>query len=278
VPALPPYIIETIWQQFAALLPDREVNHPLDCHRPRILDRVIFEKLVQVLVFGCAYHRIADEECSATTLRERRDEWIEIGAMDALREIVLESYDRFIGLELSDVAVDGCITKAPCGDEKAGRSLVDRGKQGIKRSTAVDGEGIPVGGLTAPANRHDSPLLVATLEHAAESVAELPEEASVHLDRGYDSNVTRERLEERGLPAEISKKGKPAPLGATKRWVVERTSSWHNAHKKQVWCTERRGRVVDFWVAFSEVVIIVRRLIREGWTRYRWEGRPSRRP
>jgi hypothetical protein len=27
---------------------------------------------------------------------------------------------------------------------------------------------------------------------------------------------------------------------------------------------ERVGRVIDFWVAFSEVVIIVRRLIREG--------------
>jgi hypothetical protein len=38
------------------------------------------------------------------------------------------------------------------------------------------------------------------------------------------------------------------------------------------------GRVIDFWVAFSEVVIILRRLIREGWTRYRWDGRPSRRP
>jgi hypothetical protein len=25
------------------------------------------------------------------------------------------------------------------------------------------------------------------------------------------------------------------------------------------------GRVIDFWVAFSEVVIIVRRLVREGW-------------
>ncbi len=59
---------------------------------------------------------------------------------------------------------------------------------------------------------------------------------------------------------------------------IERTSSWHNAHKKLVWCTERVGRVIDFWVAFSEVVIIVRRLAREGWTRYRWEGRPSRRP
>ncbi len=83
----------------------------MGCHRPRIPDsRVVFEKLVEVLVFGCAYHRIADESCSATTLCERRDEWIEIGAMDALREIVLEAYDRFIGLELSDVAVDCCIT------------------------------------------------------------------------------------------------------------------------------------------------------------------------
>jgi transposase len=278
VPALPPYIIEPIWQQFAALLPERAVDHPLGCHRPRIPDRVVFEKLVEVLVFGCAYHRIADEGCSATTLRNRRDEWIELGVIDALREVVLEAYDQLIGLELSEVAVDCCITKAPCGGQKAGRSPVDRGKQGIKRSTAVDGEGIPIGGVTAPANRHDSPLLVPTLEHAWESVGGLPEGASVHLDRGYDSELTRERLRERALSAEISRKGKPSPLGATKRWVVERTSSWHNAHKKLVWCTERRGQVIDFWVTFSEVVIIVRRLIREGWIRYRWEGRPSRRP
>jgi transposase len=278
VPALPPYIIEPIWQQFRALLPERKVDHPLGCHRPRIPDRVVFEKLAQVLVFGCAYQRIADGTCSATTLRERRDEWIEIGAMDALREIVLEAYDRYIGLQLSEVAVDRCITKAPCGGEKAGKNPVDRGKQGIKRSTAVDAEGIPIASVTDPANRHDSPLLVPTLEHASTSVGGLPEGVGVYLDRGYDSEITRQRLEQRGLVAEISKKGKPAPLQATKRWVVERTSSWHNAHKKLVWCTERRGAVVDFWVAFSEVVIIVRRLIREGWSRYRWEDRPSRRP
>src|SRR5918995_243755 len=144
VPALPPYLIEPIWQQFSALIPERQTSHPLGCHRPRIPDRVVFEKLVQVLVFGCAYHRIADEECSATTLRERRDEWIEIGAMDTLREMALEAYDRLVGLEAADVAVDGCITKAPCGGEKAGRSSVDRGKRGIKRSTAVDANGIPL--------------------------------------------------------------------------------------------------------------------------------------
>lgn len=55
MPAVPPYIIEPIWQQFSVLLPKRNVDNPLGGDRPRIPDRVIFEKLVQVLVFGCAY-------------------------------------------------------------------------------------------------------------------------------------------------------------------------------------------------------------------------------
>ena len=278
MPAISPYIIDPIWEQFEALLPERNVvDHPLGCHNPRIPDKVVFEKLAQVLVFGCAYERIADQGCSATTLRRRRDEWIASGVMEKLQQIVLDAYDRMIGLDLSDVSVDGCITKAPCGGQKAGRSPVDRGKQGLKRSVVVDANGIPIGAIAAPANRPDSPLLEATL-NTMEIVGELPERMSVHLDRGYDSEATRERLRSRGLIPVISEKGKPAPLGATKRWVVERTNSWQNAHKKLVWCTEREDRVIDFWFAFSGVVITVGRLIRRGWTHYRWEGRPCRRP
>jgi hypothetical protein len=41
---------------------------------------------------------------------------------------------------------------------------------------------------------------------------ELPEHASVHLDRAYDSNLARELLAESGLVGVISKKGAPAPL------------------------------------------------------------------
>jgi transposase len=151
VPALEPYLIEPIFEQFKALLPEHETDHPLGCHRSRIPQRVVFEKLVAVLVFGCAYHRIADASCSESTLRRRRDEWIELGLMDRLRQICLEAYDRLIGLELSEVAVDCCITKAPCGGEKAGRSPVDRGKRGVKRSMAVDARGIPLGAVSAPA-------------------------------------------------------------------------------------------------------------------------------
>src|SRR4051794_6693899 len=119
MPAIQPYILEPIWEQFCALLPQREVNHPSGCHRPRIPNRVIFEKLVQVLAFGCAFRRIADEKCSATTLRRGRDEWIEAGVMDDLREMALEFYDRFLGLGSTDLAVDCCTTKAPCGAKEA---------------------------------------------------------------------------------------------------------------------------------------------------------------
>ena len=122
MPALPPYIIEPIWRQFEALLPERETGHPLGCHRRRIPDRIVFEKLVQILVFGCAYERIADGTCSESTLRRRRGEWVELGVMERLRRIALDAYDRLIGLRLTNLAVDCCcMTKAPCGGEKAGR-------------------------------------------------------------------------------------------------------------------------------------------------------------
>lgn len=274
MPAVPSSIIEPIWDQFAALLPAREAPHPLGCHRRRVPDRVVFDKLVQVLVFGCAYARIADPTCSATTLRRRRDEWIAAGVIETLHALALAAYDRMIGLALDDVAVDCCITKAPCGGEVAGRSPVDRGKQGLKRSVAVDAAGIPLATIAAPANRHDSPLLEPTLD--ALGFGDRP--MTVHLDRGYDSAATRTRLATRGLTAAIAPKGTPAPIAAGQRWVVERTNAWANAHKKLVWCTERRAAVVAFWIAFSAVLIIVGRLVRQAWTRYRWETRPRRRP
>jgi transposase len=90
----------------------------------------VFDKLIQILVFGCGYRRIADASCSATTLRRRRDEWISAGVAEQLRHAVLAAYDRLFGLELEHLAVDGCITKAPCGGQVAGPSPVDRRKQG----------------------------------------------------------------------------------------------------------------------------------------------------
>jgi hypothetical protein len=98
------------------LLPERSTyhpDHPLGCHRRRVADRIIFDKLVQVLVFGCGYRKLADAACSAITIRDRRNEWIAAGVFATLEVLVLRAYDRMIGLQLDDLAVDGCITNAP---------------------------------------------------------------------------------------------------------------------------------------------------------------------
>jgi transposase len=115
VPAIQPYIIDPIWQQLRALLPERETNHPLGCHRPRIPDRVVFEKLVAVLLFGCAYWRIADKECSATTLRRRRvDRGRSDGRLGGDGAPSLRPSHRSRSLGRGRRL---CITKAPCGGE-----------------------------------------------------------------------------------------------------------------------------------------------------------------
>ena len=74
MPTVPSSTIEPTWDQFDALLPPRAVGHPLGRYRPRIPDPVVFDKLVQVLVFGCAFGRMADDACSTTTFLRRRDE------------------------------------------------------------------------------------------------------------------------------------------------------------------------------------------------------------
>jgi hypothetical protein len=282
VPALPSSVLEPLWVQIQALLPTRPDTHPLGCHRPRVPDRVVFDKLIQVLVFGCGYRRIADHTCSATTLRRRRDEWITLGVAEQLRLLVLVAYDQLFGLELEHLSVDGCITKAPCGGQVAGPSPVDRRKQGLKRSVATEAGGIPLAAVPAPANHRDDGLLAATLDAAATATAAavgpLPDKPTVHLDAGYDWQPCRQVLAERGMASEIAARGVPAPVQAGRRWVIERTHAWGNLYGKLRWCTERRRLVVAFWLALAAAVIVCGRLIRRAWTHYRWQGRPRRRP
>lgn len=279
MPAVPVCLFTPIWEQFSVLLPawpSVAPAHPLGCHRRRIPDRVVFEHVVAALVHGSGYERIASPGCSDRTIRRRVKAWAEAGCAQTLHRLVVEQYDRIIGLDLDDVAVDGCLTKAPCGGEKAGRSPVDRGKLGLKRSTLSDGTGIPLHVVSAGANRNDGPLLAATLT-GLDALGPTPEGIAVHLDRGYDSVGTRILLAELALTGVIARKGVPAPLQVGKRWVVERTHAWMNGYGKLRRCTERAAVVVDFYLFLAAAFVIARCLIQRARKRYRWEHQPTTR-
>jgi hypothetical protein len=284
VPVVPSCLLEPAWVEFRVLLnehrggepPEFAPGHPWGCHRRRIPDRVVFEHVINALVHGSGYERIATPGCSDRTIRRRLGQWAAWELAGELHAAALRAYDQVIGLELSNIAVDGCMTKAPCGGERAGPSPVDRRKGGLKRSVATESYGIPLGIASAGANRHDSPLLAPTLEAACQQLDTiLPAGRTCHLDRGYDSTVTRQVLDEMGFAGQIARKGIPAPIQAGTRWVVERTHAWMNGYGKLRRCTERDAKIVDFYLYLAAALVTIRQLIQLARNCYRWDTRPT---
>lgn len=181
------------------------------------------------------YEPLADVSCAATAMR-RRDEWIRLGVWDRLRLACRDAYARMIGLHLANLAVDSCITKVPCGGECAGRSPVDRGKDGMKRLQLTEGGGVPLATVSAPANIRDDTVLSATLA-ALKDFAPLSADVRVHLDAGYDYRPCREALDERACtarpPTAVNPRRSRSALGrGADQLVVQRLRQIHRLHRK----------------------------------------------
>lgn len=261
------------------LLPDPPTDtHPLGCHRLRVSDRICFEAILVRLALGCAWitaEALTGNQVSDTTLRGRRDEWVAAGVFDALVAEALAGYDRIIGLELSECAIDGSTHKAPCGGQGTGRNPTDRGKLGWKWSLLTDRAGIPLGWATDGANRHDSILVPATLE-AVGARGLLGDIETLHLDRGYDSAVVRDLVAACGIDDLICAKlrapgaataKRSVPLGM--RWPIERTNSWLANYGQLRRNTDLRTIHRMAQIALTIAVLLTAKLIdwRNRWTK-----------
>ena len=274
--ALDPEVKDAVWAAIEGLIPVVVDCHPLRCHRPRVPDRVCFEGILIRLVTGCSWEdaeRLNGSVVSDTTLRDRRDEWEAAGVFAALAIEAQLAYDKIIGLDFSEVSVDGSLHKAPAGGQGTGKNPTDRAKLGWKWSVATDTNGIPIGWAIDGANRNDSVLLEPTLDDVA-ARGLLSEIETLWLDRGYDSDATRERLAKRMIDdAIIAKKRKRGTTSETKnlpmgmRWPVERTNSWMSNYGQLRRNTDRKTvhRLAQF--ALAVALLLTAKLI--DW-RNRW--------
>ena len=281
VRALDPAVISVLWQAIYHLLPEHVDDHPLGCHRQRTSDLLFFRGLLIRLVTGSSWETVEammDYKVSDTTLRTRRDEWIAAGVFNNLEAETRAGYDRIIGLDLSFVAVDGSIHKAPCGGEGTGKSPVDRAKLGYKWSVAADAHGIPIGVAIDGANRNDIRLLEPTLDAVAANglIADIE---LLALDRGYDFPVIRERLAGYGLDElEIQKRGtKPPPgtphrLSLGLRWIVEALNSWWSNYGQLRRSTDRKIAHRLAAISLASTVLMTSRLLDY---RDRWSPTPT---
>ncbi len=107
-----------------------------------------------------------------------------------------------------------------------------------------DRRGAPLGVVLSAANRTEMKLAETTLDSV---VVSRPWPAPGHpqhrcRDKGFDYDQTRQAAEARGYVVHTPHKRRrgeplPPPLPAAdqhpaRRWVIERTNSWHNAYRK----------------------------------------------
>jgi transposase len=274
--ALEPEVFDTVWAAVKPLVPVPVDRHPLGCHRRRASDRDCFEVMLTRLVTGCSFEDaelLCGNKVSDTTVRTRRDEWETAGVFDAVAAEAISAYDKIVGLDLSDVSLDGSLHKSPGGGAGTGKNPTDRAKLGWKWSVLVDRHGVPLAWAVDAANRNDSVMLVPTLE-AASSRGLLDDIETIWLDRGYDSQLTRERLTAFGIGdaviAKVRKKG-TARVKTTKpmglRWPVERTNSWLSNFGQLRRNTDRTVRHRAAQLALAITFLLVAKLI--DW-RNRW--------
>lgn len=268
--ALEAEVVDAIWTAVASLLPPPDRSRPLGCHRPRVPDRLCFRGILIRLVTGASWvdiEAILEHRVSDTTLRARRDEWIDAGVFESLKTEALAAFDRIIGLDLDHVARDGSLHKAPYGGEGTGPNPTDRAKLGWKWSVASERHGIPVGWAIDRANRNDVRMLEPTLDVVADAGL-LADIGTLHLDRGYDSGAVRDRLRAAGIDQfEIQLRGtkvpgvKEQPLRLGLRWIVEATNTWWSNYGQLRRNTDRRARHRHAALCLATTVLIVGRLI-----------------
>jgi putative transposase len=241
-------VSDEFWERVEPLVP------PAPSHakggRPRMPDRKAFEAMIYVLRTGIQWNALPKEMGASSTVHERFQEWERAGFFKRLWEEELVHYDELEGIEWEWQSVDGVMTKAPLGKGATGNNPTDRAKMGTKRSMLTDGSGIPLAVAVEGANRHDSKLLVATLDgivvaHPAPEEGEGAECSEQHLclDAAYDSEQVRKELAARSYephisPAEKNKRSERKMEarrhlgGRARRWVVERTHSWLNRSRR----------------------------------------------
>ena len=169
-------------------------------------------------------------------------------------------------LKLKWTSIDSASVKAPKGGSDTGANPTDRGKLGSKRHILTDGEGTPISVKITGANVHDKWLAKSVLS-ITKKYAKLCGGKIVHLclDKGYDYKDTEADIKRRNVIPHIRRRGEPPLLGIFKgkarRWVVERTNSWHNRYRSLLIRWEMKSENYLALVQFACVFIIYNKLI-----------------
>ena len=264
------HVPDDLWSRIAPILGPEKA--PGTRGRPAVPYRQIFDAIIHVLRTGCQWSTIPREKFGAapTTVHGRFRQWAKARLFEKIWKLMLEVYDDEIGIDWKWLSLDGCITKAPLGGEETGKSPVDRGKLGTKRSVLIDGRGAPISVVVTSANTNDMTIALQTID---EMGIERPEKRvyrlhHICLDKGYDYRDVIAGLLERDFILHVKKRGikeEETKIGGrtypARRWKVERTNAWHNKFRRLL---VRWERVFEHYLAMVDLAstLIIYRILK----------------
>lgn len=269
--SLDPAVHAPVFAQIAPFLPAPR-PHPLGCHRRRVPDHVCFIAILLRHVHGLSWestehvmNTIGGYRVSDTTLRTRRNEWVDAGVFELVAAAAINGYHRLIGLDLSQVSLDASDQLAPCGGTGTGIGFKTRGRLGWKWTIAVDAHGIPFGFTIDAANRNDYPAMFDLLEQLRQRnlTAQI---GTLHADRGYGYDGTDTKVAAYGIthfnapPRNKRNQGTRPLIGLGNRWIVEATNAWLCAYGQLRRNTDRRQEHRHAALCFAIALFISHRL------------------
>jgi putative transposase len=160
-----------------------------------------------------------------------------------------------------------------------GSNPTDRGKLGTKRHILVDKNGIPLSAFITPASTHDVKAVTEVVDNAVirrptSTVHTTKKTIKQHLclDKAYNSKIVKQEITKRGHVPHMPYKRKRGqrkdaiyqkkyPSAKNKRWVVERTNSWHNRFRKLFIRYEKKAENYLGLVKLSCSIIIYRKIV-----------------
>lgn len=235
---------ERLWKIVESLLPQPQPRPRGG--RPPTPNRTILAGIIYRLRTGCQWKALPDRFGSGSTCHGRFQQWCADGVFERVFERLVQFYDRRKRIQWSWTSLDSAIVKAPKGGDLTGPNPTDRAKKGVKRHVLTDGRGVPIGVQISGANVHDKRMAVQTVDAVIVRAPRGPRRPkNICLDKGYDFADVEAAIRARRIRPHIRRRGEKPLLGCVRgkprRWVVERTNSWHNRFRSLLIRWERKG-------------------------------------
>ena len=149
-----------------------------------------------------------------------------------------------------------------------GHNPTDRSKLGSKRHILTDKDGIPLSTVITSANTHDVTVAIDTVDSMVlkRSSSQLNDrkKQNLCLDKAYHSKEVEQEIFNRGYIPHIPHREEEKLFHRThpaRRWVVERTNSWHNRFRKLFTRYEKKDENYLCLVQLANSIIVYRRII-----------------